>query len=376
VSPDRTREPPRFAPAQFNDLPGFADDPLDGFMDSAKKTCTRLATLDPARSLRMAGAVANWQPFCRAITAPNADPYAVVTTHLVPWRVTIRGSGDGLFTGYYEASLRGSRTRHGPYQTPIRGIPRDHAVIDLSAFKPEWAGMRATAQIAGGPGAWTLRPYPDRKGIETGAIPPGHDRIIAWVDDPVDAFFLEIQGSGRIALDDGSVMHVGYAERNGQAYTAVGKVLVERGILTKETASMQTIRAWMAENPGPAVDIRRENPSAIFFRELDGDGPVGGENVTLTPLRSLAIDKNIWPYGLPFYIDAAAPTGNPAEPRVRRLMMGQDTGGAIKGAIRGDVFWGYGDEAAYNAGLMKSRGHLWVLLPHGVDPRAYATANK
>lgn len=366
---DLTKEPPRFAPAQFAQLPGWANDDLGGFETAAQKSCARMAKQSPETAVRPMGAIADFAPFCAAIAAPNADLRTVVETYLTPWRVTVRGSDDGLFTGYYEASLNGSRTRQGVYQTPIRARPLDHVVVDLPAFNLDVSDKRLTGQLKGTPGDYTVSPYPERAGIESGAVPTASDRVLAWVDDPVDAFFLEIQGSGRIAIDDGTVMHVGYAERNGHAYTAIGKVLVDMGEMTKDTASMQSIRAWLSSHPDQAREILNKNKSYIFFRDIGPDGPIGGENVALTPLRSLAIDKSIWSYGLPFYIDAAAPNGDPSQPRIQRLMVGQDTGGAIKGAVRGDVFWGYGDAAAYNAGLMKSRGDMWVLLPIGVTPR-------
>lgn len=368
TSVDLTQEPPRFERALFDDMPGWHADDLVGARDAARKSCDRIMAMPGDRTLRRAGIVDDWRAYCDAVARDDVEMRVAIQTFLVPWRVTVRGSDDGLFTGYYEASLRGSRTRHDAYQTPIRARPLDHVVVNLGDFKPELSGQRVTGQLTGEAGAYTLKPYPDRAGIASGRVPEAADRVIAWVDDPVDAFYLEIQGSGRIDMDDGTVVHVGYDERNGQAYTAIGRVLVDRGVMTKDQASMQTIRAWLSANPDQATRVMNENRSYIFFRELNGDGPIGGEGVALTPLRSVAVDHKIWPYGLPFFIDAVAANGDPNQPRIQRLMMGQDTGGAIKGAVRGDLFWGYGDEAAYNAGLMKSRGNMWVLLPRGVHP--------
>jgi membrane-bound lytic murein transglycosylase A len=368
TKPDLTKEPPRFAPAQFADLPGWMNDNLDGLQIAAEKSCDRITKQPPETPVRPNGTLADFAPFCAAITNPNTDMRTAIETHLTPWRVTVRGSDDGLFTGYYEASLNGSHTQHGPYQTPIRARPLDHVVVDLPAFNLDVPDKRLTGQLKGSPGDYTVSPYPERAGIESGAVPAVADRVLAWVDDPVNAFFLEIQGSGRIALDDGTVMHVGYAERNGQAYTAIGKVLVDRGEMTPDTASMQSIRDWLAAHPDQARDLLNKNKSYIFFRDIGVDGPIGAENVALTPLRSMAIDKSIWSYGLPFYINAVAANGDPTQPRIQRLMVGQDTGGAIKGAVRGDVFWGYGETAAHNAGLMKSRGDMWVFLPKGITP--------
>ncbi len=371
TSYDLTREPPRFEPATFSNLPGFDQDDFLGLTEAAQKTCLRIEKLPRDQLLKYAGRVSDWRGYCAAIMRDDASMRSIVKTFLVPWRVTVRGSDDGLFTGYYEASLKGSLTQHGPYQTPIRARPLDHVIVNLGDFKPELAGQRVTGQLVGDPGILVLKPYLDRAGVVAGKIPEPADRILAWVDDPVDAFYLEIQGSGRITLDDGSVMHVGYDERNGHPYTAIGRVLIDKGVLTKENTNMQSIRAWLSSNPDKAQAIMNENRSYIFFRQLLGDGPIGGEGVPLTPLRSMAIDHKIWNYGMLFYIDTAASNGDPGEPRLRRLVVGQDTGGAIRGAVRGDLFWGYGDFAAYNAGIMKSRGDLWILLPSGIDPRDY-----
>lgn len=371
LSPATTTAPvqPEFKAATFADLPGWTNDDLTDARIAFTRTCGKFATMSGDKALKYAGTVTDWRAFCAAVTVPDGDIRTAITDNLKPWRVIARGADDGLFTGYYEASLHGSRTRNGPYQTPIRGRPLDHVIVDLGDFKPELKGQRVTGQLVGDAGSYTLKPYPARAGIMTGKIPPVSDQILAWVDSPTDAFFLEIQGSGQISLDDGTTMHVGYAERNGQAYTAVGKILVERGVMTKEQASMQSIRAWLAANPDQAQDLMNQNASYIFFREIGPDGPLGAQGVALTPMRSLAVDSTIWSYGVPFFLDAASPDGNPDAPRLQRLMVAQDTGGAIRGAIRGDVFWGYGPQAEANAGTMKSRGNYWLLLPKGVTPQ-------
>lgn len=366
---DATTAPPVFHASSFQDLPGWPQDDLAGVHAAFSKSCLRQQKLNMTDPVKPIGTWGDWQGFCTELLSLNeqADIRALIEKSLRPWRITTRASEDGLFTGYYEASLNGSRTRHGPYQTPIRARPLDHVVLNLGDFKPDLNGQRITGQLTGLPGTLSLRPYPDRGQIVQGNIPHTQDHILAWVDDPVDAFFLEIQGSGRIAMDDGTTLHVGYDERNGHPYTAIGKILVERGAMTKEQASMQSIRAWMAAHPDQAQNLMNENKSYIFFRDIGPDGPIGAENIALTPLRSLAIDKSMWSYGLPFYMDADAP--NATGPRLQRLMIGQDTGGAIKGAIRGDVFWGYGEDAANTAGIMKSRGNLWVLLPAHLAPQ-------
>ena len=187
------------------------------------------------------------------------------------------------------------------------------------------------------------------------------DKPLLWVDSAVAAFFLQIQGSGAVTLPDGQVVRVGYDGQNGHPYYAIGKELVKRGYLAKENVSMQSIQAWLEKNPVEGREIMRLNKSYVFFRVLEKDGAIGGEGLPLTAGRSLAIDRSIIPYGLPVYVDLEAPVTE--QPRIQRLMVAQDTGGAIIGPVRGDVFWGYGPEAEHNAGLMKSRGRYWFLMP-------------
>jgi membrane-bound lytic murein transglycosylase A len=224
-------------------------------------------------------------------------------------------------------------------------------MVDLGEFRPELKGQRIAGRVADG----RLRPYEERAKIVAGKLPAGQDVPLLWVDDPVDAFFLEIQGSGRVLLDDGSTVRVGFDGQNGQVYYAVGRELVKRGLYTKDEVSMQTIRAFMAAHPGEAQELMNLNKSYVFFKTLEGDGPIGGQGAPLTPGRSLAIDHGKLPYGVPVYVDAA--------PELRQLMVTQDTGGAITGAVRGDVFFGYGKQAEERAGKMKARGKYWLLLP-------------
>jgi membrane-bound lytic murein transglycosylase A len=248
-------------------------------------------------------------------------------------------AGTGLLTGYYEPELRGALRPHGPYATPLRALPPP-----------------------------TPQPLPDRTAIETGAL----DHLglpLVWVDDPVDAFFLQIQGSGRIRLAGeatGGVLRLGYAGKNGHPYRPIGRVLIDRGAIAREAMSMQAIRAWLAAAPPEArIALMRENPAYVFFRILDGlapeDGPIGTLGVPLTPGRSIAVDPAHIPLGAPVWIATADPvTGAP----IRRLTLAQDTGGAIRGPARGDLFWGWGAEAEARAGLMQDRGTgFFLLLP-------------
>jgi membrane-bound lytic murein transglycosylase A len=315
----------------------------------------------------VAGTVADWLPLCdRAEASANAaDPQALralATELLRPVEVSNGGDPAGLFTGYYEPTLRGSRTAHDRFTVPLYVRPPELVSVDLGRFRADLAGKR----IAGVVDAGALVPYFDRTAIDAGAL-GGRGLELVWVDDPVDAFFLEIQGSGRIELDDGTRLRIGYAGQNGYPYVAIGRELVARGALAKEQVSMQSIRAWLLEHPDEAVAVMRKNASYVFFRELPSDGPLGSLGVPLDPGRSLAVDPLFVPLGVPVWIDTTLPPAEDGGERpLRRLVVAQDTGGAIQGPVRGDVFWGGGDEAADLAGRMRQPGRLWLLLPRTV----------
>ena len=242
---------------------------------------------------------------------------------------------------------------------PLYARPRDLVAADLGAFSGEFRGRSIAGRVERG----RLVPYADRAAIEKGAL-VGRGLELVWVDDPVDAFFLEIQGSGRVHLDEGSVMRVGYAGKNGHAYTAIGRVLVKMGALELEAVTMGSIRAWLAANPAKARDVLIKNRSFVFFREIQGPGPIGAQGVALSAGRSLAVDRKFLPLGVPLFVAADDPAGRLAP--VRRLMVAQDTGGAIRGPVRGDIFFGHGARAAANAGQARLRGRYWILLPVSV----------
>ncbi len=239
-------------------------------------------------------------------------------------------------------------------------------MVELGLFRPAWRGERIGGRVEAG----QLKPYATRAEIERGALAK-RDLELFWVDDPVDAFFLHIQGSGRIRLPDGAVARIGYDGQNGRPYVPIGRILAERGALARDDVSMQTIRAWLAAQPGEAAALMDENPSYVFFRELTGEGPVGAQGVVLTAGRSLAVDRTFLPLGVPLWLDLDDPKeGNG---KLRRLVVAQDTGGAIRGPVRGDLFWGFGPEAAERAGMMKDRGTYYLLLPRDVAARRAAS---
>jgi membrane-bound lytic murein transglycosylase A len=362
-------------PGSYADLPGWDRDRLTAALPALRRSCARLMALSPARKLggegaASAGTVADWQAVCAAAAAirpgDEAAARSFFESELRPVAVRNGRKAMGLFTGYYEALLHGSRKRHDRFQVPIYRRPPELVMVDLGKFRPELSGQRIAGHVEEG----NLLPYPDRAAIDEGAL-AGRGLEIAWVDDPVDAFFLHIQGSGRIQLAEGGELRVGYSGQNGHPYLAIGRELVSRGALDMEEVSMQSIRQWLTDHPDQAASVMRKNASYVFFQELAGDGPLGAEGVALTPGRSLAVDRRFIPLGVPVYLDARMPGLKEGDPdrALRRVLVAQDTGGAIRGPVRGDVFWGYGEEAADLAGRMKHPGTLWLLLPKAVVER-------
>lgn len=283
-----------------------------------------------------------WQGSARSFFENHFEVYTASSNH----------SRDSFFTGYYEPELNASTTPTPALNTPIYALPSDLITANLGDFERDWQGKKLWGRIENR----QLKPYWNREEIANQKLPA---EIIAW-GDSVDVFFLHIQGSGLLTLDNGEKLRVGFAGRNGHPYTAIGKPLIEQGELDASTISMQSIRAWLAQNPDHAQRIMNINHSYIFFRPLDTSGPIGAHGVPLTANHSIAVDPNYWHYGLPLYISAEHPgTSN----TLNQLMITQDTGSAIKGPLRGDVFWGSGDYATEMAGKMKSSGVIWVLLP-------------
>jgi membrane-bound lytic murein transglycosylase A len=349
--------------ASFEELPGWGGDNLAELAPALMKSCERIQkkpASDSMKALAQAGTFGEWQKICQDFytmaSRENSALQAFFETHFQPYAAYAGDNPEGLFTGYYEAALNGSRTKHDQYIHPLYLRPDDLVMVNLGEFREELKGQRIAGRVIDG----NLKPYETRGEIVSGDW-PHNDKTLVWVDNPVDAFFVQVQGSGVVQLDDGTALRIGYDGQNGHVYYAIGKELIKRGHLTKDNVSMQAIRAWMAENPAEALEVMDTNKSYVFFRVLEKDGPEGGEGTVLTPERSLAIDHSKIPYGIPVWLDVAAPVEG--APRINRLVMTQDTGGAIRGAVRGDFFWGYGERAELMAGPMKSRGRYWFLLP-------------
>lgn len=351
-------------PANWSDLPGWADD----------QTLTE-ATPALLQSCNALGKKPGWQDACSGIKSlSDADRKNPVTLRAYyqkfykPYQLVQNdGATNGLFTGYYEPLLQGAQERSHKAKYPVYGVPNNLLTIELGDLFPELKGKRVRGRLTDNN---KVVPYWTRGEIEDDPARM-HAKTLAWVDDPIELFFLQIQGSGRIQMPDGSRHRIGYADQNGQPYKSIGTVLIQRGDLTSDKASMQGIQNWARSNPGKVQALLNENPSYVFFRNLPTDannpdaGPPGALGVPLTPGRSIAIDPRATPLGAPVWLDTTYP--NTDKP-LKRLVFAQDTGGAIKGGVRADFFWGFGPDAGKEAGRMKQQGQMWVLLPPAAVP--------
>jgi membrane-bound lytic murein transglycosylase A len=347
----RPKAPPHLtlAPVSYDRLRGWRDDRIASAIPALLRSCAALlakpdgAAFDPSTKSIDFGHIGEWRTPCAAAQGVPANDDGAARqffeSAFVPFLAGNNGESEGLFTGYFEITLHGSRRRGGAYQTPIYRRPPDPARFS-------------------------------RAEIEDGAL-AGQGLELLWVDDPVDAFFLEIQGSGRVRLQGGSAVRVGYDGSNGKPYIAVGRLLIERGAMPREQVTMASIRAWMKAHPPEGAALRRDNPSFVFFREIAGDGPLGAERVALSAGRSLAVDRAFVALGLPVWLEVQQ---RYTPEVIRRLVIAQDAGGAIKGPVRGDLFWGHGDTAAEGAGAMNATGRYYLLLPRAIAARMGADA--
>ena len=298
---------------------------------------------------------ADWQPACADTAGGNAR--AFFARHFETVQVA---DGKAFATGYYEPEIAGSRTRRAGYEAAIYRKPDDLAEVDLGAFSDEFKGRKLRGRVSGN----TFVPYYDRSEIVNGAL-AGRGLELAYAADPVELFFLQVQGSGRLRLPDGGVMRIGYDNQNGRGYTGIGKLMKDRGLLGPGQTSMQGIMAWLRAHPVEGAAIMNENKSWVFFRELTGPGPLGSMGLPVVGRASVATDPNFVPLGAPIYLAVDRPEAS-------GLWVAQDTGGAIKGANRFDTFWGAGEAATHTAGGMAANGQAWILLPKGTAARALA----
>ena len=352
----------RLERTRWQALPNWGSDDLSAALAAFLQGCPVLKT-QPA-----------WLNVCNMAEQLKGQAAAAIThffeTEFEPHQaVNANNSETGIVTGYYEPLLRGSRTRTAEFRYPIYAPPQDLISVDLSEVYPDLKNRRLRGRLVDN----KLVPYFDRSAIEADKSPlKGLE--IAWVDDPVESFFLQIQGSGQIQLTDGTRLRLGYADQNGHPFRSLAGALIRRGQLKPERASMQGIKAWAQKNPTKVRQFMNVNPSYVFFKELPPDlsGPIGTLGVPLTAERSIAIDQTVIPLGVPVYLSTTFPLSN--EP-LNRLMVAQDTGGAIFGAVRADFYFGFGDSAGNQAGRMKQQGRMWVLLPRGYDPNTNASTS-
>jgi len=338
----------------FDQLPGWQNGDAGAALAAFQRGCAVLMQkpdATPMGGAGYAGTVGDWRGVCanasggaKAFFAQNFTPYAV--------------GGEALFTGYYEPQIKGRRVRGAGFQTPVYGLPADLVRADLGLFDPKLKGEHISGRVSGN----ALVPYADRAEIEQAGVKTAP--VLFYTDDPIAFFFLQIQGSGRVAFKDGHAERISYAGENGLPYTAIGRTLIADGSLAREDVSLQSIRAWLLAHPDRARAVMQTDKSYIFFQEKPiGDGALGSMGslgANLTPLASLAVDLRIHPLGAPVFVSADGP-----DP-VHALMVAQDTGGAIRGPARGDIFFGFGGQAEARAGAMKAPGRLYVLLPNGL----------
>lgn len=336
----------------WTDLPGWSSDDLAQAWPALRESCKALAKQ------------ARWQAACEGAKALGDNPAhkavrQFIESRFSPWAVrNPDGTSEGLITGYYEPLIKGSRTRSERYAWPIHGVPADMLTIDFGDVYPDLRNLRLRGRILGN----KVVPYWTRAELD-GMQDRSPAPALLWAADPIDLFFLQVQGSGRVELPDGSSVRIGYADQNGHPYQSIGRWLVAQGELPLEKASMEGIKNWARANPHRLPELLHSNPSYVFFREMPATagGPTGALGVPLTAGRSLAVDPRTIPLGTPVFL--ATTTPNSDRP-LRRLMLAQDTGGAIKGAVRADFFWGFGAEAGAQAGKMRQQGQLWILLPN------------
>jgi membrane-bound lytic murein transglycosylase A len=368
-APPKAPEPPRatFTRVDFDSLPGWRDDDVRAAWPAMLIGCRALVASAKTAPL--------WRKPCAAAErVDGADAQAArrfFESEFSPYRIASGGGREtGLVTGYYEPLLEGSRSPTAQFAVPIYAVPDDLLIVDIADLHPELRGKRVRARVDGR----RVVPYWQRADIERGKAQLA-GKALAYVALPVDAFFLQIQGSGRIRLPDGSTMRVGYGDQNGHPYRSIGRVLIERGELSPESASKQAIEAWGRAHPSLLPSLLDENPSYVFFREVAApaadsleaqiDGPIGALGVPLLPGRAIAVDARFVPLGAPVFLATTYPLSTRP---LARLVLAQDTGGAIRGPVRADFFWGFGDAAGREAGRMRQEGRMWLLWPRDAPP--------
>lgn len=364
-----TSAPPRAVEVElqkvsFTELPGWSGTDRKAAYQAFMRSCGEIAKrkADQPAAGPYAASNSEWQAVCRDASVNTMPPDSFFTAAFVPFRLQISGA-NALFTGYYEPEIAISRQKNAEYHTPVYGMPSGLVSVDLGLFREKYKGERISGLVENG----KLLPLPDRAAIEENGLK--NAPVLAYASDPVTLFFMHIQGSGRGVLPDGTQLRLAYAGQNGYPYVAIGKVLADEGAIAREAVSAQTIRAWLKSHPDRATAVMQANPSYVFFREEKIGNPAlgakGAEGIPLTAGASIAIDPRFHPYGLPVFIATTRPDGTPWN----SLFIAQDTGGAIRGAARADLYLGFGAEPEELAGQMKQPGIMYVLLPKTVAAR-------
>lgn len=356
-------------PVSYEVLPGWGQKNLRPSFVAFQASCKVFLKISPDKKVGsniIPLKAQDWQPICQAALSPHAPQTSkqiqkFIETWLAPVEFYQDKKVQGLFTGYYMSELKGSLTKTEQFNVPIYGYPQDLISVQLNLFSPDFQRRKIVGRVTP---THQLVPYYTRAEIDRGAIAEKAP-IIAWVDSKVDRLFLEIQGSGVIKLPEGRSLYVTYAAENGAPYTAIAGVLIKKGLMTKDNASMQHIRSYLEAHPNEIQSILNHNKSFVFFETTKRAAAFGSQGTTLTPGYSLAVDLSWVPIGAPIWLNTNRPDENVIDKHYpfQRLMIAQDTGGAIRGPVRGDVYWGEGEKATAVAGRMKHPGHYWLLLP-------------
>lgn len=346
-------------PIKFSELPNWDKDQLTQVWTPFIRSCSKLKEMPEETIFLNDQSITNWNAVCRKALSLHEPSETLIRNYFesnfTPYAVSVNNDNKGLFTGYYEPLLRGSRVKNKQFNVPLYKRPNDLVTIEnLGLFRKDLKGLRLSGRVVDN----NVIPYFTHAEIDGGGILAGNELL--WIRDPIDAFFIQIQGSAAIKLENNKVIHINFAASNGRAYTAIGKILIEQNLLNRNEVSMQSIRHYLETHPQQMKSILFQNESYVFFKEIE-DGPVGAQGVVLTPERSLAVDPLYISYGTPIWLDIPHPLN---KSRIQHLVIAQDKGGAIKGPLRGDYFWGTGQKAGESAGVMKSIGTYYLLLPN------------
>jgi membrane-bound lytic murein transglycosylase A len=358
-------------PIAFSQLDGWQDDTQGNALLSFRTSCGLFLSLPsgtPNEPKKVGGVADQWVDVCIKANDTLAEDHSAsrkfFEDNFTALSMSLNGETKGLLTGYYEPLIEGSINQSEEYSVPLYLRPPELVTVNLGLFRDDLRGRRVAGRVIDG----RLQPFESRGEIEDGAL-RGRNLELLWLKHPVDAFFLHIQGSGRVVLEDGRSQKVGYAGPNGHPYTAIGANLIQQGFVSRSEMSMQKIKQWIETNPQAGKELMRKNASYIFFRLLDGDSPIGSQGVELTPGRSLAVDRTQIPLGAPMWLNGTRPSAHDPNGEAvpfNRLVVAQDTGGAIIGGLRGDVFWGVGADAETIAGHMKNLSEFTILLPNAL----------